>query len=152
MDINKVFNILGEDSREQDEIREEIGNFTNSPYYRMGMYKKLLSSKNHYMKGIYISLNMGGIINAGGNIELEDEEKMMKFAEYLLYTRAFKYIEDCDFNKLWVKEIKFISDLSFLELVQKAILIHEKHEEYEKCAHLVKISNIVREKLGEGKK
>jgi hypothetical protein len=47
----------------------------------------------------------------------------------------------------WVTELKIISDENFLMAIKLSIHYFEEYEEFEKCAFLKKIQNVVEENL-----
>jgi hypothetical protein len=70
--------------------------------------------------------------------------------EYMIYTRAWFWIEQVEFKKKeWKEAIKQYASDDFLTSIKLSINYFEGTEEYEKCAHLKKIQVLVEKNLKE---
>jgi hypothetical protein len=68
--------------------------------------------------------------------------------EYMMYTRAWYWIEQVQIRKKeWKEALKQYASEDFAVSVKLSISYFEGIEEYEKCAHLKKIQDFVEKNL-----
>ena len=145
MGINGIFALFGfpggdEEPKEDIKIKKEINDYKKTPYFKMGMFLKLIMNGNIFKKQIisFFSksdpfLNSEGIDDAG---------------EFMMFSRAYFWIEEFKFkSKIWKEDLKKHSDQEFLTAVKLSINYFEGTEEYEKCAHLKKIQDFVQKNV-----
>jgi len=115
-------------------------NFKEHPLFWVGMFKKLIQNHKIFNKEI---IRFFSILDQ--ELDIYDVDQA---GEFVVYTKAFSWIEKIDVNnKLHQDSILKFSDDAFLSYLKISILYFEKFEEYEKCAHLKNIQNIVEEFL-----
>lgn len=106
--------------------------FTKTPIYWIGMYKKLVLNHINFNKKVLKFFKES-------NQEL-DIEDMKDAGEFVVYHRAWYYIQNVDIdNKEHVIAIKKYTDEYLDTALKLGISFFEQHEEYEKCALLKKI-------------
>ena len=136
MDINKIFNLFGSGS-ENDNIKEEkivFIDFKDHPAYWLGMFKKLIL--NH-------KLFKGKIIHFLEKADPEmDLSEMKESGDYVAYERAWHYIQKFDINEESHREaINLVIDENLVKTLDSAIEYFQELELYERCAHIKKISD-----------
>jgi len=147
MSLNGIFALFGfpedgKNSKETKKMRDELDEFKKTPYFKLGMFYKLIMNGQTFKKQVLNffskadpSLNMGGIDDAG---------------EFMMFTRAFFWVEEFKFrSKVWKEDLKKHSTDEFLVAVKLSMHYFEGTEEYEKCAHLKKIQVLVEKNLKE---
>lgn len=106
--------------------------FTKTPIYWIGMYKKLILNHINFNKKVLKFFKES-------NQEL-DIEDMKDAGEFVVYHRAWHYIQNVDIdNKEHVIAIEKYTDEYLDTALKLGISFFEQHEEYEKCALLKKI-------------
>jgi hypothetical protein len=142
MDANKIFGLFNEDeynsSPEKAKAVYDALNLKEHPLFWVGMFKKLIQNHKIFNKEI---IRFFSILDQ--ELDIYDVDQA---GEFVVYTKAFSWIEKIDVNnKLHQDSILKFSDDAFLSYLKISILYFEKFEEYEKCAHLKNIQNIVEE-------
>lgn len=145
MFLGNVFALFGfpEDNKndgDNENLEKDFLAYKETPHFKLGMFHKLILNgtvfKTQILKFFFKSdpeLDMEGIDNAG---------------EYLMYTRAYYWVQDCKVkSKFWNKALKEYSNEEFLYSVKLSMNYFEGIEEYEKCAHLKKIQDFVEKNL-----
>ncbi len=144
MNLTGVFALFGfpEDNGDDkwEQQKKELEDFKKTAYFKIGMFKKLIrngtlfkSQVVRFLSNSDASLDIKGIDEAG---------------EYMMFTRAYFWIEKCKFrSKEWKEAFYNHSDEEFIEILKLSIQYFEASEEYEKCAHLKKIQDIVEKNL-----
>jgi hypothetical protein len=73
-------------------------------------------------------------------------ESTKEASEYTVYYRAWHYIKGIDVNKNEdIDAIVNFNPLTFNKTLDGALNFFESYEEYEKCAHIYKIKEILKE-------
>jgi hypothetical protein len=143
MSLISIFGLFGfneDDNPENKKIESELKEYKETPHFKLGMFQKLIINGGLFSKRIIKffsqadpSFDEGGIDEAG---------------EYMMYTRAWFWIEQCKIRKKDCKEaLKQYSNEEFLVAVKLSIKYFEDIEEYEKCAFLKKIQDFVEKNL-----
>ena len=143
MDLNNIFSLFGaEDSKKEDlkKIEVELEMFKETPHFKLGMFHKLIMNGNLFSKQVVKffqksspELDMEGVDQAG---------------EYIMYTRAWFWIENVNLRKKeWKEALKQYLNEEFVVAVKLCISYFEDMEEYEKCAHLKKIQDFIEKNL-----
>ena len=140
MDMNKIFELFnGEEYnslREKAKEKEEALNLKDHPLFWIGMFKKLIYNHKIFNKKI-----MGLFSILEEELDIYDVEQA---GEFVVYNKDFFWIEKIDVNdKIHQDSISTYSDDILLSYLKISISYFEKLEEYEKCAHLKNIQNIV---------
>ena len=144
MDLNKIFGLFNDEEpkslKEKSQLIDDVLNFKEHPLFWVGMFKKLIQNHKLFNKEI-----IGFFSILDQELDIDDVEQA---GEFVVYTKAFSWIGKIDINnKLHQDSILKFSDDAFLSYLKISILYFEKFEEYEKCAHLKNIQNIVEEFL-----
>jgi hypothetical protein len=143
MAIKNVFALFGfpdEDDPERVKLEADLEDYKESPHFKLGMFHKLIMNGHLFSKQVtkFLSksdpeLDIKGIDQAG---------------EYMMYTRAWYWIEQVQIRKkVWKDALKQYANEEFLTSCRLSISYFEGTEEYEKCAHLKKISDFVEKNL-----
>ena len=144
MDLNKIFGLFSDEEpkslKEKSQLIDDILDFKEHPLFWVGMFKKLIQNHKIFNKEI---IRFFSILDK--ELDIYDVDQA---GEFVVYTKAFSWIGKIDINnKLHQDSILKFSDDAFLSYLKISILYFEKFEEYEKCAHLKNIQNIVEEFL-----
>lgn len=144
MDLNKIFGLFSDEEpkslKEKSQLIDDILDFKEHPLFWVGMFKKLIQNHKLFNKEI-----IGFFSILDQELDIDDVEQA---GEFVVYNKAFSWIDKIDINnKLHQNSILKFSDDTFLSYLKISILYFEKFEEYEKCAHLKNIQNIVEEFL-----
>ena len=121
-----------------DETKKEIQDFMNGPYAKIGMFVKLIQNHKIFHQKLEKFLKQE---QPDYNVESTKEA-----SEFTVYNRAWVYIKQIDIEKS--DDIKAIINFDpkiFYNTLNNAINFFEDYEEYEKCAHIYKIKEIVKE-------
>ena len=131
IDVNGLFNLFPHSKDEEGE-GEISTNIKITPQYWLGMHKKLVLNHINFKKRA---------INFFSKSELElDIEDVQKAGEFVAYNKAWTYISMIDMNdKHHVDCITRFGDEVLETSLELAIKYFQESEEYEKCAHLLKI-------------
>lgn len=145
MDLDKIFSVFS-NSEDLDGVNTQVYiDFTNTPVYWIGMYKKTILNRANFREKTQQILRGVGL----DEIEVQDADKA---GEYIAYERAYNYIKNIDINnESHIKDLKRYADIYFECTLQLGIGFYEEYEEYEKCAFLRDIFNTLksfREQLG----
>jgi hypothetical protein len=144
MSLTNIFALFGfpedNESRDQDKLEKDLLAYKETPHFKLGMFQKLILNgtlfKKQILKFFFKSdpeLDVEGIDGAG---------------EYMMYTRAYYWIQDCKVkSKFWNSALKEYLNEEFLCAVKLSIHYFESIEDYEKCAHLKKIQDFVEKNL-----
>lgn len=137
VNLNNIFELFSSNEDLEGVNDKLYSDLTSNPIYWVGMYNKIIL--NHvsfskrirkFLKDINHSLDEDDVKNAG---------------EYMVYHRAWSYISNIDINDeshgLYVNEYK---DKSLTITLALGIKFFEKYEDYEKCAFLKNILDILK--------
>lgn len=112
--------------------------FTQTPVYWVGMYKKLVLNHLNFNKKVVQFFKES-------NHEL-DVADMENAGEFVVYNRAWYYIQNVDINvKEHVLAIEKYQDEYLDTALKLGINFFEEQEEYEKCALLKRILDKIQE-------
>lgn len=116
-----------------DGVNSEVQiDFSQTPIYWIGMYKKLVLNHINFNKKVLKFFKES-------NQEL-DVEDMKDAGEFVVYHRAWHYIQNVNIdNEEHVIAIEKYTDEYLDTALKLGISFFEQHEEYEKCALLKKI-------------
>jgi hypothetical protein len=138
MNLNSVFSLFGfsEENDENKKIKAELEAFKKSPVFKLGMFKKMILNGVMFKKQVlkFFSkstpeLDIKGVDDAG---------------EFMMYSRAYYWVKDFKFkSKEWKAALEGYSDEEFLCAIKLTINYFEGVEEFEKCALLKKIQDMV---------
>tara|TARA_R110001592_G_scaffold129132_1_gene341442 strand:+ start:949 stop:1371 length:423 start_codon:yes stop_codon:yes gene_type:complete len=138
VDIDNIFNLFpDEDSSNKSTAYIDV---KSTPIYWLGMHRKLVLNHINFRKKALRLLK-------DSDMELDPEE-LAEAGEYVAYNRAWFYIKKINpSDENHIEAIVVHSD-DLLETSLELAINHfqsPKREEYEKCAHLLKILKISKE-------
>ena len=139
IDKDKIFKLFV-DGKEisGDKTKDEIKDFMNGPYAKIGMFVKLIQNHEIFHKKLEKFLKQE---QPDYNVESTKEA-----SEYTVYYRAWSYIKQIDIdNSDHINAIINFDPKVFYNILDKSVNFFEMYEEYEKCAHLHKIKELVKE-------
>lgn len=148
MGLNSIFALFGfpegnnKNSEEIKNMKAELNAYKETPHFKLGMFYKLIMNGTTFKKQVLNffskadpSLDMMGIDDAG---------------EFMMFTRAYFWVEGFKFrSKAWKEGLKHYSNEEFLVAINLSMNYFEGTEEYEKCAHLKKIKDLVKKNIQE---
>ena len=138
IDKDKIFKLFV-DGKEisGDKTKDEIKDFMNGPYAKIGMFVKLIQNHEIFHKKLEKFLKQE---QPDYNVESTKEA-----SEYTVYHKAWSYIKQIDLGKKEdVDAIINFDPKVFYKTLDGAVKFFENYEEYEKCAHLHKLKEIVK--------
>ena len=139
IDKDKIFKLFVDGKEiDGDKTKEEIKDFMNGPYAKIGMFVKLIQNHEVFHKKLEKFLKQE---QPDYNVESTKEA-----SEFTVYNRAWSYIKQIDIdNSDHINAIINFDPKVFYNILDKSVNFFEMYEEYEKCAHLHKIKELVKE-------
>jgi|TARA_R110000765_G_scaffold74883_2_gene146821 hypothetical protein len=139
IDKDKIFKLFVNGKEiSGDKTEDEIKDFMNGPYAKIGMFVKLIQNHEVFHKKLEKFLKKE---QPNYNVESTKEA-----SEFTVYNRAWSYIKDIDISsKEDLNAIINFEHKALLKVLSSSITFFEVYEEYEKCAHLHKIQKTVKE-------
>jgi len=140
MDLNKIFGLFN-DKPGEELIYENLETFKKTPKFKLGMFEKLITNGRNFKAKIVSFFSLAD--------EVFDIQDIDNAGEFMMYNRAWFWISQFDWSEDedWIIELKVISNDNFLTAIKLSIYYFEEYEEFEKCAFLKKIQNVVEENL-----
>ena len=134
MNINKIFNLFKADEEYADSSTQI--DLSHSPAIWIGMFKKLIVNYEVFAKQL---------IQFFGTSEPSlDMDQIEKASSHMVYEKAFDSISKLDLtNQTHIDCLKIYADDTFKKTLNSALDYYLKLEEYEKCAFLKQIQDIV---------
>jgi len=143
MGLDSIFALFGfseEDDKDLNKMKVDLEVYKETPHFRVGMFVKMIMNGNIFKKQVVKFF-------AKSDPEL-DMKGMDEAGEYMMYTRAYFWIQECKVrNKEWKLALQNNSGENLLCAVKLSIHYFESTEEFEKCAHLKKIQDFVEKSL-----
>lgn len=145
VDVNKIFGLFSNDDepeslQEKARMADELLNYKEHPLFWVGMFKKLIHNHktfNHKVINFFSQMDE--------ELDLYDVEQA---GEFVVYNRAWFWISKVDPQDRKHQEAIIHYTDEFLETYLKfTISYFQEFEEYEKCAHLKKILDLVQSLL-----
>jgi hypothetical protein len=135
MDLGKFFKLF--DSEEPEDkpviVNEQLA---EHPYIYMGLFKKLIINYEMFSQQLFNFMR-----STDGDL---DVDKLEKAGVHMVYWRAYNHIEKIDLTQdFHVDIIRAYADDNFIKALNACLQYYEDIEEYEKCAFLKNISDIV---------
>ena len=132
INLDNIFSLFSA-NEELDGVNSEVQiDFSQTPIYWIGMYKKLVLNHINFNKKVLKFFKES-------NQEL-DIEDMKDAGEFVVYHRAWHYIQNVNIDvEEHIIAINKYTDEYLDTALKLGISFFEQHEEYEKCAHLKKI-------------
>lgn len=139
IDKDKIFQLFVDGKEvENDKTKSEIRDFMNGPFAKIGMFVKLIQNHEVFHRKLEKFLKKE---QPNYNVESTKEA-----SEFTVYNRAWSYIKNIDLdNHEDINAIINFDNKIFSKVLGSAIKFFEQYEEYEKCAHLYKIQELVKE-------
>jgi transcriptional regulator with PAS, ATPase and Fis domain len=141
MNIDKIFSLFEGD--EPNSLREKAQqvditlDYKNHPLFWVGMFKKLI--QNHQTFNDQLLKFFDKLDEELSTVDVD------KAGEFLVFNRAYEYIQKVDPDNLVTQEALFrFADIHLKVALELSINYFQEHEEYEKCAHLKKILQFVK--------
>ena len=135
---DKIFQLFVDGKEIKDQkTKDEIKDFMNGPFAKIGMFVKLIQNHHIFHQKLEKFLKKE---QPDYNVESTKEA-----SEFTVYNRAYNYIKKIDLDDHdHVHAIINFDPQVFFSALDGAIKFFESYEEYEKCAHLFNIQEIVR--------
>jgi hypothetical protein len=135
---HRIFNLFNPiPSKVDEEMENELREFETTPYYKIGMFTKILNNGNNFKTEIinFISKSDKDL----------DPENIKSAGDFIMYNRAYYWISQFDIDdKKWISNAREAKSNYIEEYIDDSIRYFESIEEYEKCAILVKILNTIK--------
>jgi hypothetical protein len=138
--IFALFNFPDENNEDRKKLESELEVFKETPHFKLGMFHKLIMNGNVFSKQV---------VKFFAKSDPALDLKEINYAgEYMMYTRAWFWVEQVEFKKKeWKEAIKQYASDDFLISIKLSINYFEDTEEYERCAHLKKLQDLVQKSL-----
>ena len=143
MDKEKIFGLFDKDF--DDSLQKDIGDYKKSFHFKIGMFIKVVIYGDKWKNSVVSMFS-----KANTEFDIEDIDSV---GEMMLYTRAWYWISQFELdNKECLDDLKLLLDKDsetynssdlFISLM-RTIKYFEKIEEFEKCAFLVKIRDLLK--------
>jgi hypothetical protein len=132
MDIDKIFNLFNDNSNIQNNDKKT--SLKDSPFFYIGMFKKINYYYNNFSDVLFFK-------NLDEELDVSD---MKRVEDFIKYNRAWFWIQKINISDESSKNALILySDISLKTYLENIIYYFESYEEYEKCAFLKKILDIV---------
>lgn len=138
MNTDSIFGLFdqGKDPIEINKSELEV-DFSEHPIVLLGMFKKLIINFDTFKDRILHKYS-------NSNPEL-DEKDISRAGELILYNRAWEYINKIDIkNSFHFECIITRSDKNLFKAMKLALTYFELTEEYEKCAKIKPIFDLIK--------
>lgn len=133
MDIDKIFGLFNNEEpsslKEKFQQVDALLDYKNHPLFWVGMFKKFIH--NHTLFNDQLIKFFEKIDNEFSTIDID------KAGEFIVFNRAYDYIEKVDPNDLVCQEALYrFADIHLKIALELSISYFQETEEYEKCSHL----------------
>ena len=136
MNIDKIFNMFEPEVKPAPESIVLV-DFKDHPYYWVGMFRKIMLNYDVFSKK-FISL----FREDGSEIDTADIEKA---GEHFVYERAWEYISKLNITiPIHLNTLIQYKDSVLIKNLNKTLLHFQDSEEYEKCAHILKLIEVLK--------
>jgi hypothetical protein len=140
MGLENIFELFSSNEDLDGGEDEVYIDFTQTPTYWIGMYKKLVLNHINFNKKVLKFFK-----EANEELDIEDVKEA---GEFVVYNRAWHYIQNVDINiEEHVLAIEKYQDEYLDTALKLGINFFEEQEEYEKCALLKRILDKIEEIL-----
>ncbi len=136
LNLDNLFNLFPpKDVIENNDVHID---FTESPTYYLGMWKKIILNHINFNKKILTFFK-----KTNNEFDIQD---IAEAGRYVTFGRAWFYLKKLDVNnKEHIKAIQNYSDDYLDTSLELGIQHFQEKEEYEKCAQILKILKISQE-------
>jgi len=136
---NSIFNLF-EDNTLQEEVittRKSLDDFIKSPFAKIGMFTKLIL--NHFI----FHQKLEKFLKK--EEPSYNSESTREAADFAVFNRSWHYIKNIDVeDTACIEAILNFDPKIFNKALQSSIMYFEACEQYERCAHLLNIQQIVK--------
>jgi ASC-1-like (ASCH) protein len=134
MDPDKIFGLFGDyDKNESGRILEDI---RESVSFRLGLFTKIIFNHINFSNKVVEFFKRA-------NTEF-DTDDIKNAGEFVVYNKAWLYVKNIDVkDSKTFEELKTIQSLELITALRLSIHFFEEIEEYEKCAHLKKLQDVL---------
>jgi hypothetical protein len=140
MNIKNIFDAFNSENFQNDDETSLLMDFSEHPLFWISGFNKIID--NHLF---FTQYTVKTFKNISPDINIDELEKA---GEELMFRKAWDYIKGIDLSKNFhVECIKNKASRDFIYNLQISIQFFEMHEEYEKCALLKGIENLIEELL-----
>ncbi len=130
MDLDNIFELFSDSEFIKDD--ESPIDFSKTPIYWVGMYKKIVLNHINFNKKVLKFFK-----EANYEFDIVD---IKEAGEFIVYNRAWHYIENIDLkNKKHILALSEYSDEYLDTSLKLGINFFEQQEQYERCAILKEI-------------
>ena len=145
IDPDRLFSFFGDGSEEPlGEVYSHsnaILNLQDTPAFKIGMFKKIIWNQQHIAERIE---KFREILPGVDELIGSDEDA----GEFVTHVRAWHYIKELDFeNQGTIDAAKIFADIYTNTACDLAIKYWEEKEEYERCAQIKKLQNLIKDNL-----
>tara|TARA_R100001463_G_scaffold30714_2_gene69852 strand:+ start:381 stop:812 length:432 start_codon:yes stop_codon:yes gene_type:complete len=143
MDKEKIFGLF--DNNFDENLQKEIGGYKKSFHFKIGMFIKVIIYGDRWKNSVVSMFS-----KANTEFDVKDIDSV---GNMMLYTRAWYWIsqfdfdnEECinDLNQFLDKDEETYNSSDLFISLMRTIKYFEKTEEFEKCAFLVKIRDLLK--------
>lgn len=142
LDPNRIFGLFDSVSYSDgsyDSIEGYI-DIKDTPEYKIGMFTRIIMDHIQFNERVIEFFS-----KANDELEREDIENA---GEFVVYHRGWFYIKGIDLeNRRDWYALEKMANLKTLTAMELSINYFEEREEYEKCAHILKLSKTIEEFL-----
>jgi hypothetical protein len=139
IDKDSIFNLF-EDNTSQEEViatRKSLDDFIKSPFAKIGMFTKLILNHFVFHQKLQKFLKK--------EEPSYNSESTREAADFTIFNRSWHYIKNIDIeNPEHIDAILNFNPKIFNKALQSSIMYFEACEQYERCAHLLNIQQIVK--------
>lgn len=140
LDPNRIFGLFDALNSNTNLIEDGEGyiDIKDTPEYKIGMFTRIIMDHMQFNDRVVEFFS-----KASNELEREDIENA---GEFVVYHRGWFYIKGIDLkNKRDWYALEKMANLKTLTAMDLSIKYFEEREEYEKCAHIVKLSKTIEE-------
>lgn len=139
MNKDSIFNLFDDtpDQETVSEVRASLNDFIKSPFAKIGMFTKLIL--NHF---VFHEKLKKFLDKEEPNYNIESTREA---SDFTVFNRSWHYIKEIDIDDPnHIEAILNFNPKIFNKALQNAIMYFEACEQYERCAHLLNIQQIVK--------
>lgn len=135
MSFDKIFDMFDSLNEENSYVKDPVFDFTETPMFHLGMFKKIIWNQKRFKS------KMDEFRKKFPKSQILDDDEA---GEFVTFNRAWFYISKFRLDHPQSEDaIRIFSDIYTKTACDLAINFFEEREEYEKCAHIKKISDIL---------
>ena len=136
-DLSNIFGLFSQEDDydfNNEKNKTSYDELKSSPMYYVGMYKKLILNHINFNKKV-----LSFFKKANEEFEIND---IKEAGEFVTYNRAYGFLKNIDLDDpKHIESINYYKDEYLDTSLKLGISFFQQHEEYEKCAFLLKILN-----------